>query len=333
MIKKILTPIATIAMVASVQNAEASNLYRAKALVQQAVNVVASGRPGRGGSNFYEAQSNLTQAKSISQGAPYSRAKNRLLWLLDDAIYAAGSRTMPPYEKSQVITDRGNQAIDILDRMIGHRDDFGNREELDDAMELMDVAWAALKNGNEHRAQGLLTRTIGILDDFRYDYQITQAIRNIREIQQLIDYSRHNGRRALERIKQLGQEAKQLIRSSRAYQSGGHGGMQQLGSTGKFSSRYASTETLYPRGHSSVVSELFVTAGGSSVEIQSIEITYGNGQTQYLGYAYLGAGQKLGIHLQGGGRHDRRISMIRVTARSAGSRYSRAQGHLVFTGK
>jgi len=329
MIKKILTPIAVVAVLASAP-AMAANLQYNKQVVKDALQLIDQAKYQFPGTMLMNrAENKLRYVLSDVRDLAPSPAKRQLKSALDDAIEALNNNYMPKFRKLNIAETEATQALKLINRL--QRQDDSAQEDLTEVIHMVNKAHTAVHDDNMNRAVRLLMNAIDELNDHRGDHNLVSAIREARQTIRVLEdrYARLPEKKRT--MNQARQEMIQLIRSSRTFQDGAGGNeVERFGRTGVFAKRYFSTEIVYVGVHSGSYSKLLLTAKDGDIRIQNIQIEFGNGNVQTVYGGFVSEGETMRVELNG--RNDRQIRRIKITATSQRGRYNDA-GFLVLKGK
>ncbi len=316
MLKKFITPIATLAILAS-SHAMAANLRYDKQLVQDAVSLAQQAKFRMPGTMLLrQSQQKLEFARQDITDLRPSPIKRQLATVLDDAIDALDARYANKFRQIQIVESSGTQALRLINRLMDNKADV--REDLKEVIQMVNNAQEAVQDDNMMRAVRLLQNAIDELNDYQGDRQLNNAIREARQIIQTLTDRRAPHREKMRAMMQGRQTIIDLIRTSRTFEEGGRGGRIELGQTRAFATRYFSTEVVMVGVRSGDYDTLLLTAEDADIRIQDVEIEFGNGGVQRVRGGFVGENQTLSIDLRG--FQERHIRRVKITASSMESR-------------
>lgn len=315
--KNLFNNISTVVIIASSFNIYADSVLTTRSMVAEAMTTVESARrahdPQRRRQFLNQTENKLEVASQRAMGiTEFPRAKQRLIWTLDNARFVLRMDRAAPNRQIQIVLERGNEALSILDQMVT-RKDFFNSEELEEALRLADKSLDAVRMDNETRAKFLIQNSIDILRQFAWDIDVTTAMNKLREAKELIRRDNIDNRREMERIRFLIQDTRILVRNSDAYNADR---VVHLGQTLGFKKRQVDIQALEPINPKRGIKTLNLLAINSTIAVESIDVFFDVGPVYRLGRITLNQNSIASVEIPGQGRFIRKII---ISGRSVGA--------------
>lgn len=310
--------------------ANSANLRQNKLLVEDAIKH-AQQHSRRGDSELRHAEHNLSIVRNDIFDLRRSQEKLELERTLDDALRALRDHHMPSYRIADIVEDRGEQALRLINRLM-HDDDHGQiNPDMENAIESLERALNAAQYGRNGMAKLQLSNAQNDLRMYRGDRDIMAALRNIQQADFALSDRFLNPRRQLDIVQSNIREAIACIKASRDYfqRRPDHGNDRDLlGETGEFASLFTSTQSIFVGARQGNFRAIVLIAKGADMRIDRVDITLGNGRSFTVGGSFVRENGRLVINLPG---QDRFIRSISISGQSYGD-YRRNRATVVVKG-